>query len=340
MIKFPSIGQYRNAIQNIKHVSSYVGQDIDGNAIFNNNILYPTLKFKGYVKLHGTNAAWSMDSNNISYQSRERELSLESDNAGFYLWSVNHKLVIQSLFDEVITYVLPNRQQILPPITIFGEWCGKGIQKAVGVSELDKMFVIFAVKVEEEYVELDNFPNLKSNEHHIYNIADFQNYEIDINFNHPEIVQNILSDITLKVEEECPVAKHFGISGVGEGVVWHCVSEGWNNPSTWFKVKGEKHSSSKVKTLASVDIETIESINMFVEQVVTENRLKQSIDKLKEAGLTIEMKNMGDFIRWVYNDILREEADTIIANQFDVKKLGSPIANKCRIWFANNLNGV
>ena len=41
------------------------------------------------------------------------------------------------------------------------------------------------------------------------------------------------------------------------------------------KVKGEKHSSSKVKKLASVDVEKLNSIKDFVDYAVTESRLEQ-----------------------------------------------------------------
>jgi hypothetical protein len=53
-----------------------------------------------------------------------------------------------------------------------------------------------------------------------------------------------------------------------------------------------------------------------------------------------DMTSMGDFIRWVFNDAMKEEADTVIANQLDPKKLGGPIANKARKWYMNKFNGT
>jgi hypothetical protein len=129
------------------------------------------------------------------------------------------------------------------------------------------------------------------------------------------------------------------INSVGEGIVWQPVQEGlkdWNTSDAWFKVKGSMHSVSKVKTLAPVDVEAINSINEFVETYVSENRLKQGIDKLTEMGLDISVKNLGEFIRWVFNDIMKEEADTVVANQINPKTLGGPIATKARKWFMAN----
>jgi hypothetical protein len=179
-------------------------------------------------------------------------------------------------------------------------------------------------------------PNVVRN---IYSIYDFPTYEIDIDFKFPEIAQNKMIEITEAVESECPVGKHFGVSGIGEGVVWTCVSDGWNDSGTWFKVKGEKHSASKVKTLAAVDVEAVENMRAFIESVVTEARLEQGLDNLvREQLLPFEMKSLGDFIRWVYNDVLKEEMDTIVANQIDTKKLGSAVANVARPWYIKKFN--
>jgi len=59
---------------------------------------------------------------------------------------------------------------------------------------------------------------------------------------------------------------------------------------------------------------------------------------VREKLLPFEMKSMGDFIRIVYADVMKEEADTIVAAQLDPKKLGGPIANKARPWFINKFN--
>jgi hypothetical protein len=91
--------------------------------------------------------------------------------------------------------------------------------------------------------------------------------------------------------------------------------------------------------LASVDVEAINSMNEFVESVVTENRLRQGLDNLvREQLKPFEMTSMGDFIRWVFNDVVKEESDSIVENQIDVKKLGSAVATVARKWFINEFN--
>ena len=340
MIKFPSIEQFRTVIRHVQNQTRFAGKDENGNAIYDHSKPLPTLKFRGTVKLHGTNAGivYDIASDSFTYQSRERELSLVQDNAGFMLHQMKNEALWRMYFQSMM---VPG----IAKIVVFGEWCGRGIQKGVAISEVDKMFVIFATKfifadgstvwaepLEPGETEFTDIPG-------VYDIEEFPTYEIDIDFKYPEIAQNKMIEITEEVEKECPVGKHFGVSGIGEGVVWTCVSDGYNDSGSWFKVKGEKHSASKVRTLAAVDVEAVENMRAFVESVVTEARLEQGLDNLiREQLLPFEMKSMGDFIRWVYNDVLKEEMDTIVANQIDTKKLGSAVANVARPWFIKKFN--
>lgn len=39
-------------------------------------------------------------------------------------------------------------------------------------------------------------------------------------------------------------------------------------------------------------------------------------------------------------DVLKEETDTIVANQFDMKKIKGAIVNKARIWYLNRLESL
>lgn len=53
MIKYPSIGQFRNVIRHVQQQTRFVGKDADGNAIYDQSKSLPTLGFYGTVKLHG-----------------------------------------------------------------------------------------------------------------------------------------------------------------------------------------------------------------------------------------------------------------------------------------------
>lgn len=321
MKKYPSIEQFRNVIRTVRAHHDYQGKDEEGSPIYQHLSDYPTLTFKGTVKLHGTNAGIVKYKDRIEFQSRERVLTLEFDNAGFALAMSGKNL--DFLFDGI---------EFNDHIAVYGEWCGGNIQKGVAIGKLPKMFVIFGYKVDDVWIETP-CDQIFDKEMHIYHIDMFKTFSIDINFNSPESVQNQLIDWTIEVEEKCPVGATFGVEGIGEGIVFTCVTD----PTLKFKSKGEKHSSSKVKVLNPVDTEEIESINEFVDYALTENRLKQGIHYLGLSGLPLHQKSTGDFLSWIVKDIIKEEEDTIVKNQIDLKKAKSQIAIKARQWFFNNI---
>ncbi len=168
-------------------------------------------------------------------------------------------------------------------------------------------------------------------------VTQFGVYEIEIDYNAPELSQNKLVEITNAVEQECPAGKYFGKSGCGEGVVWFIADDAYDYADFVLKVKGEKHSVSKVKTTASVDVEKLNSINEMVENFVTENRLKQGLDYLQEQHLDAEPKNLGPYIKWVIGDIAKEEMDVFEASGIEFKEFAKSATTKIRQWFLSNL---
>jgi len=320
MKKYPSIEQFRNVIRSVKTNHDYVGTDEQGNNVYQHTENYPTLKFKGTVKLHGTNAGIVNYGDRIEFQSRERVLSLNKDNAGF----------MNAIHDKDLSFLF-ERFNISKYCAIYGEWCGGNIQKGVAINGLEKMFVIFGIVVDDNWIELP--PDLHKNEIGIYNILQFPTYEVDIDFNSPETVQNDLIRMTLLVEDECPVGKFFNKKGVGEGIVFTCVA----NQDLKFKSKGEKHSVSKVKTLNAVDTEVLNNIKEFVEMAVSNNRLEQGISFFKENNISSDIKNIKIFLSWIIEDILKEESDTLSASGLCKNKVKAVIANKAKTWYINRL---
>jgi len=330
-IKFPKIRQYRDVVKHVKSTCDFKGLDAAGKAIYEHNKDYPIIRFNGTVKLHGTNAAIVFDEDGkIHVQSRSRIITVQNDNAGFAAF-------VAGLPKELLSDSLKN-------IAVFGEYCGKGIQKNVAINELDKMFVIFAVKdlstgkfidIKSSYEEAISSNSKyfdKLNEHSVFYINQFPSFSIDIDFNRPELAQQKLAEYTEMVEKECPVGKFFNVSGTGEGIVWHNAED--TSSEFKFKVKGRLHSVSKVKTLAAVDIEKINTVHEFVEMTVTQQRLEQGIEVLKERGLPITRKSTADYLRWVYSDILSEELDVLTGNGLCAKDVGGAISNAARpFWF-------
>ena len=123
---------------------------------------------------------------------------------------------------------------------------------------------------------------------------------------------------------------------IGEGLCW----VGHYKDSRYvFKVKGEKHSSSKVKKLAHVDIEKMNSIEEFVNYAVTENRLNQAIEQVfTSTSIQPSQKGTGDFLRWMVKDVMKEETDTMVKNGLEPKDVNKYISEKARRWFFTKLD--
>lgn len=345
-IKFPSIGQFRDAIKQVQQSCKY------------HNVPLPTVDFCGTVKLHGTNAAVVISQDGTWHcQSRERIITPQDDNAGFAAWVYSNKTYWDRAAATLSTVILSNEETI----QVYGEWCGGNIQKNVGLSYLSKMFVIFGIRFSTDS-ESTAWQEIKKWEHlffgcygepkpsNLHFAHDFPTYNVTIDFNSPTLVQNQLVEITEAVEKDCPVARHFLPDStdelIGEGVVWEVNRQGdFELPDVLdntfsglrFKVKGEKHAASKVKTIAPVDVEKVKSIDAFVEYACTQNRLEQGLTKLTEMGLDRSTKSTGDYLRWVMQDILKEELDTIIASGIEPRDVNGQIARKAREFFMNNL---
>jgi hypothetical protein len=337
--KFPSIEHFRSVIKEVNHRVRFMGTTEDGNPIYDESEgIMPTLTFRGSVKLHGTNASIVRLKNqhgNIKtqVQSRTNILTPLKDNAGFATFVTT--IDINQLIDLVKRNGGLSDYNI---IQVYGEWCGGNIQKGVALNDLEKMFVIFAIKADDIWFKDDELRNIKIPEQKVYNILDYPTYEINIDFNNVSESADIITKYVEDIEKECPVGKAFGKSGIGEGLVFVCTTEGWRESRFWFKAKGEKHQSSKTKKKVPIDIERVNNINQLIDGFLTESRLNQGIDFLMENHKDVSRKSTGDYLRWVYEDVVKEELDTITGNGFEPKDISSILSNKARKWFFEKID--
>lgn len=350
-IKFPSIEQFRNVVAAVNRKSTFAGLDEHGDPIYESNRKKPTLKFLGSVKLHGSNAGVSLYKGKVQSQSRNNGFDLETQqdsHMGFTQFVIEREDLFRNLLVQGL--IAANVASSDLAVTIFGEWAGKGIQKGVGISELEKAFYIFGIKISKpgdedfksfwtDHAFLTRVDGFLPEDSRIFNCLEFQTWTIDIDFNDPARSQNELIEITNKVEEECPVAAHFGVKGIGEGVVWTCDSgrPGSESNRLVFKVKGEKHSVSKVKKLAPVDIEKLNSIQEFVDYAMTRERFEQGMAEVFNSPEEYDTKRTGDILRWCVNDIMKEEGDALSGNGLEWKEVNKHISSKAREWYFKEL---
>lgn len=328
-IKMPSIGQFRNAVHAVKSTAEF------------HNKPAPTITMTGLVKVHGTNASvvFRPDGSQTA-QSKTKVLDTHNDNAGFCNWTLTQVPQLASLFDALVADGCVTVDQIT---CIYGEWAGKGVQSGVGVSNVDKFFYIFGIcTIDEDVVDeegtpiknwLANYPSMTVGED-IIDAREVWKREITIDFGNPAAAQNELVGITNAIEADCPVARAFGAEGIGEGVVWSYIDD--KGVQHCFKVKGEKHSVSKVKTLAEVDPVKVASIASFVDYAVTDNRLQQGLEEAC-AGVA-DRKSMGLFMKWIAFDLLKEESDVLDKNELTMKDVAAQVKAKARAWFFEKEN--
>lgn len=342
-ISWKKTGQFRNVIHDVLHEYQFVGLDESGSAIYDASLPKPIITFTGTNKIHGTHYDFCYnDIDGYWFQSRENIITPLKDNAGSAFFGESRKDILMGLINEIKTeYAVDTSTH---SIMIASEFAGASIQKGVAIAGLPKSMYIFGVKIQSISDE-DHYyvscRDLRSPENLIFNIYDFKTYTVDVDFNYPELAQNRIVEITLEIENECPVAKQFlgdtenyaDLCKIGEGVV---LTSLYNGKFYSFKSKGLLHSQkSKVKTLKQVDGDKIYLLKQVAEQVTPEWRLEQMVEKACDLmnGGCLDRKKMGDYIRYVMADIVDEDMDILVENQVELKDINRYISEIAKQYF-------
>jgi hypothetical protein len=233
-------------------------------------------------------------------------------------------------------------RRILTDVTIYGEWCGQGIQSKVAIASLPKMFVVFGIWDHESEDWLD-FHAIKPtaeelthlNAHNIWLVTQAPVYEVEIDFNNPVPAAELISQYTLQVEDKCPWAVLHGVEGMGEGIVWNSYDYPVN---LYFKSKGEKHKKGGPKTHVAVDPEKVNAISELVDLLLPEWRLEQGFDHLRENNIPLANTSTGHYLKWIAQDVLKEEEDRIAANPYPWKEVQGTVMTRAKAYYFQKLN--
>ena len=320
MFSYPSIPQFRNVVRNVEYDNRKESVD-----------------FIRTTKIHGSNCSIVLDlqNNTLSTQSRNRVITPENDYRCFAKF-------VQSQATEIIEtmgYYFISREGLKTEskpthLIFYGEWCGKGIQKGTAINNLKKMFIVFdaCLVVDDELIFDTNFhvngKNILSPNADIYSISNIDSNKVALNFSNPKSLQKSLFEDVLKAENECPVGKWFGVAGTGEGYVYTSVCGNYK-----FKVKGEKHSVSNSKVRTPEELEQLKNVVDFVQSVVLESRLEQGVDYLKEMKIPIDSISTGVYIKWVNEDVLKEEGDLIAELGLDKTIVNKEVSRLAGAYF-------
>ena len=334
MIKFSHI----YAMHNVVHVvSARQGQGAQIGRV----------PYLGRVKLHGSNASLVCQADKLTAQSRNREINVDDDNHGFARFAAGEA---QSAAVRELEGELRARNQVAAerPLILFGEWIGPGVQKGVAIADLpERQWVLFALAtldegaVRKRYLELPKLGE-RFAQASIYSIADVQEWRIELDFGHRaslELAAGAIEDATKQVEDRCPWGARFGIQGIGEGIVWQPLGELFGDSELLFKSKGDKHQVArrKDKKKVSIDPALLASIEAFLDFSVTEPRLEQGLEVLREQGLELEMRSLGAYLKWVAGDIRRECAAELEHNELEWKQVARGVNDRAKTFFRKQL---
>ncbi len=296
--------------------------------------------YRGSVKLHGTNAGVACSSEGLVAQSRNRVLTADDDNCGFASF-IEQPPVTSNVRNLERRLREAHHIKDQSTVVLFGEWIGAGIHHGVAVNQLPtKQWVLFAVKViegdKEEYIDAVPVLGMWYSEVGIYSVADVPQYELTVDFTDEESKQNAIDYATFetgKVEACCPWGKHFGVEGIGEGIVWFPIEEHFGDTDYFFKTKGPKHRVTKPKVSTQLTPEVLQNAKAFVEFAVTENRLTQGIEYLKEMGYELDMTSLGHYLKWVGGDVKEECALELESNGLVWKHVAKTVAFKAKGFY-------
>ena len=209
----------------------------------------PKITYRAKVKLDGTNSAVRIycikGITTVTAQSRSRDITPGDDNFGFAKWVKEN--------EDYFVGLMPTEADCY--ITIFGEWCGKGVDTGPTAMHqvTNKTFAVFALEhvlagcfvidpdLLRKQLGVLPFPaeRLGPDEHFdglprsnpapknmlVIDWHDAANPDFFMDFTNEEAVKATaqkMNEAMLKIEECDPwVKKMFGIEGMGEGLVFY-----------------------------------------------------------------------------------------------------------------------
>ena len=283
---------------------------------------------------------------------------MENDNFGFASWVLSRVGSLREWVYHARLESLPWFPNGIQAVEVWGEWVGKGVQKGVALANIDKKvfapFMVVIVSGEERHKLVE--PNVvglfvppRDND---IQLIEFEPFLFTFDFISRQAVIKCEKHITLealneKVEEvdkACPWSlKYFGVEGPGEGYVLYPIhifeQQGptYSNSITgdfdysrlMFKAKGEGHKVVKNKAAVIIDPEKVAKYSDFAEKFVTEARCLQGVQAV--GGLDI--KKMGEFLKWIGNDIIKESEDELEVSGMQWKDVAKSVNGKASNWF-------
>ncbi len=334
-VKWPDIEGFHNVR---KAVKAY-GDNVGPTSIAHKGAIV----YKSKIKLHGTNGAITLKNNgkDVFAQSRSSIIGTGNDNCGFAAWvEKNRDFFEMAPLGEVTT--------------IFGEWCGPGVQKGVAISNIDrKIFAVFAVQVDDKVfvdpIEIANLVRGQNDDVIILPWGDQNTVIVDwTDETSMQKAVDIINPMVDAIDSVDPWVKEvFNVEGNGEGLVWYPISLTDTDGSIdrdalsqyLFKTKGEKHKDKNLRRgAAQLDPEVVAGSAEFAELVLSEARLEQGVTEAAKGEYADRM--IGPFLKWVSTDVNKECQDELEASGLTWKEVSKSVMNGARTWYREKIKEI
>jgi len=235
-----------------------------------------------FPKLDGTNAqVWVDNEGNLQAGSRNRQLSVENDNAGFYSWVLENKEMFLPFFEAH------------PKKRLFGEWLVPHSLKTYRDDAWRKFYIFDVVDEQGDHVHYNTYKEWLDK----FQLTYLPPIAIVRNGTDEQLRKCCDKNVFLIQEDK----------GVGEGVV--VKNYGWRNRfgrETWAKIITNAFKEVHHREMGAPELGGQSLEERIVDEFVSEHLVGKVYDKIKnEDGWS--SKAIPRLLNTVFYDLIREE---------------------------------
>lgn len=326
-IKFQHIEYFNEFIYKLQRDAYKINQD--------------KITLKGTTKINGTNVSIVFN-DEVKLQGRNFLLTKENDSYNFIEFMTKEKI-------NWLRIQLKKYTSKYNTVIVYGEYAGDKIGEKVTTSYFEMFFAPFCIRLIDEKKKIDKIiiPEellLWNNKYRIF--GNFKpDFEIEVNIkeNLNWLKEKVL-EYTSIYKNTCLFCKKLGLSDkidlnikCGEGIVWHYEL---NNEICFFKSKIEKFQSKAQKANLEKNLKLLQELDFIKDNLITESRMEQGLEYLKELSLRKTMSNIKIFINWVIEDCLREDKIFIENNNLSLKNVKKVVGNSASEWYQKYIGAI
>lgn len=234
-----------------------------------------------FPKIDGTNASTWINEGIIKAGSRNRELTLEKDNAGFYEW------VLQQ--ENISSFHASN-----PDLRLYGEWLVPHSLRTYK-DEAWREFYVFDVMRGEDYLPYEEYKPILEE----FNIQYIPPISICNNSNYEQLIKQLDKNVFL-IEDG---------KGSGEGIVLKNYDfKNKYGRTTWAKIVTSEFKEKHAKAMGAPEIQGKKMVEeTIVEKYVTKSLCEKVYSKIENDD-GFSSKKIPQLLNTVYYDLIREDS--------------------------------